>query len=191
VQNNFHAWIKQQLSKSGRTLTNCFGRRIRFLDEWGPDLYKSAYSSMPQSTVVDGLNIGLCDTYEDEYITHLANIDLLAQTHDSILFQVPLSVLTSGRLYDISRRIDKYLSPQMEYGGRKFTIATDTKIGWNWSGMHKERNPLGLQELPECKSKLEFDQLVHRTLGIRQGSGAAAGRSTASTPTRSTPAGAR
>ena len=191
IQHNFHAWVKQQLSKSGRTLTNCFGRRIRFLDEWGPDLYKSAYSALPQSTVVDGLNIGFCDIYEDDYITRTMNLDILAQTHDSLLFQVPITVLTSGKLYDVSRSIDKYLSPTMEYGGRKFTIATDTKVGWNWSGMHKDRNPLGLQELPECRSKLEFNQLVHHTLGIRQGSGVAAARNMASGSTRSTPAGAR
>ncbi len=53
-----HLWyenIKRLLQKD-RTLTNYFGRKVRFMDAWGPDLWKSAYSMLPQSTVVDSLN---------------------------------------------------------------------------------------------------------------------------------------
>ena len=48
----WHEFIKRQLS-TDRTLTNCFGRKIRFFDGWSDSLFKAAYSALPQSTVAD------------------------------------------------------------------------------------------------------------------------------------------
>lgn len=166
IRGHFHEWVKQQLSKNDRMLVNCFGRRIRFLDQWGPDLLKSAYSAIPQSSVVDSLNAGLCDTYEDEAITVQANVDLLAQTHDSILFQFPLWLLNSTRAWQITEKIRGYVSPEMEYGGRRFTIPTDIKVGWNWSSRHVTANPGGMMELPECSSEREFSKAIKKALNV-------------------------
>jgi hypothetical protein len=44
-----------QLSKD-RSLINPFGRRRIFMDRWGDELFKEAYSFIPQSTVADKLN---------------------------------------------------------------------------------------------------------------------------------------
>ncbi|MBT7188291.1 hypothetical protein HN911_13305, partial [Candidatus Bathyarchaeota archaeon] len=46
----WHASIREELSKS-RTLRNCFGRKRTFMDRWGHELFKEAYSYIPQSTV--------------------------------------------------------------------------------------------------------------------------------------------
>jgi len=165
VRGSFHEWIKQQLTKNDRMLVNCFGRRIRFLDQWGPDLFKSAYSAIPQSTVVDGTNIGMCKTYNDESITVKANADLLAQTHDSILMQFPTRLAYTPEMWKMAEKICDYLSPTMEYGGRSFKIPTDLKAGWNWGGYHSKSNPIGMQELPECRTQKEFTSALTKALG--------------------------
>jgi DNA polymerase I-like protein with 3'-5' exonuclease and polymerase domains len=167
IRTQFHEWVKQQLSRNDRMLVNCFGRRIRFLDQWGKDLWKSAYSAIPQSTVVDSINQGMCDSYEDESISVKANVDLLAQTHDSVLYQFPKRLLNSPEAWRISQAIDDYISPTMEYNGRSFTIPTDTKVGWNWGGFDPKMNPTGMQEIPECHSDREFRSAVKKALGIR------------------------
>lgn len=140
--------VKRQLQKD-RTLTNCFGRKVRFLDAWGPDMWKAAYSMLPQSSVVDSLNQGMVKVYEDETIcgTAGANIDLLAQVHDSVLFQVPENLLRSPAFQGISEKVYNAVSPMLNYNGRSFKIATDSKFGRNWGGYHPTGNPSGMREL--------------------------------------------
>lgn len=144
----YYESIKHQLQRD-RYLTNCFGRRVRFMDQWGPDLWKAAYSMLPQSSVVDSLNQGMVKIYDDEELTGIqeANIDILAQVHDSILLQIPIKFAEDeARMSAIQQRVYKYISPQLEYNTRKFTIATDSKIGMNWGGAGKN-NPNGMREV--------------------------------------------
>lgn len=138
--------IQNQLAKD-RTLVNCFGRRLRFLDQWGNDLFKAAYSALPQSSQVDGLNIGLCEIYEHRDICAKegANGDLLAQVHDSILLQFPIQVLS--RFNEVMHTIYELVSPQMAYHGRQFRIPTDMKVGLNWGAYHREGNQGGMIEV--------------------------------------------
>jgi len=144
----WYEYIKRLLQKD-RSLTNCFGRKVRFLDAYGPDMWKAGYSMIPQSTVVDSLNRGMVGIYNDESITGTegANIDLMAQVHDSILLQVPLDVMRSPAFRDIFQRVYEYVSPELSYNGRSFRIATDSKVGLNWAGYNKENNPTGMREL--------------------------------------------
>lgn len=141
--------IKRMLQKD-RTLTNYFGRKVRFLDQWNDKLWKSAYSMLPQSTVVDSLNQGMVKIYNDDSITSTLgmNADLLAQVHDSILFQIPISVLKDKQRFEaFKKKVYEYLSPNITYNGRTFQIATDMKAGMNWGGAHKEHNPNGMADV--------------------------------------------
>lgn len=139
--------VKRQLQRD-RTLTNCFGRTVRFLGAWNDKLWKSAYSMLPQSTIVDALNNGLVLTYEDEWLTRELNCDILAQVHDSILTQFRISDLENEETFnEVMRRIKDYTSPDMEYNGKVFKIPTDMKVGLNWGGAHPERNPQGMVEI--------------------------------------------
>lgn len=140
--------VKYQLQRDNRTLTNCFGRTVRFLGAWNDKLWKSAYSMLPQSTVVDSLNGGMCEIYDDRWLTSDLNCDILAQVHDSILLQVPIERLRDESTFnELTSRITNYTSPQLEYNGKSFKIASDYKVGMNWGGAHKERNPLGMTEI--------------------------------------------
>lgn len=164
IRNSFHEGIKRQLSKD-RTLINCFGRKMKFLGQWGNELFKAAYSAIPQSTVVDSLNQGLVKIYRDTNLTRDINCDILAQVHDSLLTQFPVAVLKKPEtLYKAVEKMYSYLSPQMEYHGRKFTIPTDLKVGYNW-GMRATDNPRGMVEIKPWKDKADFTKQITAALG--------------------------
>lgn len=139
--------IKKQLHKD-RSLTNCFARKVRFLDAFGPDMFKSAYAMLPSSTQVDALNQGMVKIYNDPELCEISkyNIDILAQVHDSLLLQVPISVVKSPEFKGIQQKVYDYLSPELNYNGRRFKIATDSKFGLNWGGYNEKMNPKGMME---------------------------------------------
>lgn len=127
----WHGHIQTEL-RHNRTLTNCFGRRCMFLEKWGPDLFKQAYAFKPQSTVADLVNRALIRIYDDRD-PRMYHVELLGQVHDSVLWQIPLSLSTDDIMFCV-QRIEDYLNPTMEYAGREFHIHTDIKLGvtsWN------------------------------------------------------------
>jgi DNA polymerase-1 len=131
-----HLWhdrIKHQLGKN-RTLTNCFGRKFKFLNALGDQLFKQAFAALPQSTVVDLLNEGIIKCYEDDRF-HMKQAEMLAQVHDSLLIQYPLNI--PGEFRNFCRDATIHLNPTMEYEGRQFKIGTDIKVGQNWAEMHE------------------------------------------------------
>lgn len=164
----YYEWVKKELNRD-RTLINCFGRKMRFMDQWGNDLFKAAYASLPQSTQVDGLNGGLCAIYEDPYIcdSSAVNGDLMAQVHDSILLQFPNKVLLPEyNFYGIMKHVYDLVSPEMEYHNRRFKIPTDMKAGRNW-GAFQETNPLGMQEVVLGESPVQFLSDLRTVLGVK------------------------
>ena len=127
-------WYERIQSQLGtdRTLVNCFGRKCRFLDRWNDDLFKAAYSFIPQSTVGEIVNRGMVDIYnaEDE---SLDAWEILRQVHDSIDFQAPdtePSKMAKGVL-----RAAEYLGPLLTTNGREFQIKVDCKIGFSLDKM--------------------------------------------------------
>lgn len=146
--------IKRQLNKD-RILTNCFGRAVRFLGSWGDDLWKSAYSAIPQSTVVDSLNMGMEEIHDDSRICGKSgmNADILAQVHDSVLMQFPISELMDREKFEwVIEELKRVTSPDITYSGRTFKIASDFKFGMNWGEYNKEKNPGGMQEFEDYDS---------------------------------------
>ena len=140
--------IQRQLQRD-RSLMNCFGRKVRFMGSWDIDLWKAAYSFLPQSSVVDSLNQGMVKIYNDDELCGSKgyNIDILAQVHDSILMQIPVDIAKDNwKMAGATRRIYDYISPGLKYNGREFKIATDSKMGFNWQGAGKT-NSLGMREI--------------------------------------------
>lgn len=159
----YHAWVRSKLSQ-GRMLTNCLGRNRLFLDRWGDELFKEAYSFIPQSTIADKLNQhGLVPLYYD---SAFAEVDILNQVHDSLVFQIPLSV-PLHRHAEIIVALRASLEQPMQWDGREFVIPMDAEVampGGNLSKWHAEKNPSGLMKLKgrtveeielEVSSKLE------------------------------------
>jgi DNA polymerase I-like protein with 3'-5' exonuclease and polymerase domains len=166
----WHEYIKRTLA-ADRTLTNCFGRKIRFLEGWGDNLFKDAYSAIPQSTVADNTNDGMIKIYNSPLtdLTGPVNLDIMAQVHDSVLMQVPISILKDNRFYDVAKQVYDYMEPELEYNGRKFKIGTDSKIGFNWGGRHKDKNPKGMTDIVLGNNPDEFMQTVRATLNGTKG----------------------
>ncbi len=169
IRGTFHESIRRQLQRD-RTLTNCFGRRVRFLDAWGNDLWKAGYACIPQSTVVDSLNEGMVSTYHSEWCSGGpgASIDILAQTHDSVLFQVPRQWFLNGKFEEARKFVYGAVSPRLEYNGREFRIATDSKLGLNWGGFHPDNNPKGMMELKDNADEILGRLGVAGSIGLAE-----------------------
>jgi DNA polymerase-1 len=123
----YHAWIRHQLGQ-GRTIENCFGRKRLFLDRWGDELFKSAYSYIPQSTVADKINReGLSYIYYNQEL--FRPVDLLLQVHDSIVFQMNYKKHTWEEQALCLIRIKQSLETPLSWHGTKFTIPVGLEVG--------------------------------------------------------------
>lgn len=122
----WHDYIRRKLS-TDRSLENAFGRAYHFLERWGSDLFKSAYSYIPQSTVGELVNRGMVEIYNDNSIW-TNQLEILQQVHDDIKFQLPYNNV--AQMVQCIHRIKHALNPTMHLNGRDFTIATDASIGF-------------------------------------------------------------
>lgn len=137
IRQTFHARIIRDLERD-RTLLNCFGRKRRFLGQWGDDLFKAAYDHIPQSTVADIINRAYALIYKEE--TPFGTFLPLTQVHDSILLE---SYYSDGdELWDGLNRVNLYMSPTLTYSGHDFVIGTDVKAGYSWGEKNMKDLPL-------------------------------------------------
>jgi hypothetical protein len=152
----WHQHIRNKLSKD-RTLENLFGRKRRFLNRWNDDLFKAAYSYIPQSTIGQLLNYGIVETYyqqNDPGFEYLRKWDLLNQVHDSMVFQYPLDDLAG--LAATLVQIRKNLEPVLYSNGRQFLVKSDCKIGLNCKKLY----PIDLDSL-QLENDLELIIQTH------------------------------
>lgn len=138
--------IISELSKTS-ILTDCFGKKRLFLDRWGTSLFREAYAWIPLSTEAHILNIwGAVPTYED---SDLEKLELLNIVHDSLEFQIPLSLSWNQHEFMINKIIKNMTQPIL-YRGREFCMEIDTKIGTTFGNMQKVKqdnvNAIGLME---------------------------------------------
>jgi uracil-DNA glycosylase family 4 len=123
--------IQNELRQS-RCLTNLLGRKHKFLTRWGDDLFRSAYSFKPQSTVGDLLNEALVEL-DNEYGDVL---DIAIQLHDAIYVRVddnPEQIqFAKDALKDcmITR-----VQPLKNDIGEEFWIDVDYKVGRYWGDL--------------------------------------------------------
>lgn len=124
--------IRRQLRKD-RTLSSLLGRKIELLGEWGDELFNSAYSFNPQSTIGDMVNDALIE-FEEAREPYMYKADALTQTHDSATMQYPENDWLDMARYAIRFGLDM-MSPELEANGRRFTVGTEMKIGFEWGVM--------------------------------------------------------
>lgn len=131
-----HAWhdrVKLKLQKE-KMLTNCFGRQVRLIGRWDTHLWNQAYSFEPQSTVVDLINEAMYETYMQSAPgrdIYLRPVELLAQVHDSLVFQYPIR----EGIYNMSKaimRIKELMEPTLMGSQKEYILATDAKMGYSW-----------------------------------------------------------
>lgn len=123
----YHEWIRAALGLD-RKVTNLMGRTRLFLDRWGDSLFKSAYAFIPQSTVADVINErGLEFVYYSKDPL-MQKVELLNQVHDSIVFQIPVS-LGWDAIATILSAIKTSLETPLTWRGNSFVIPAEFKCG--------------------------------------------------------------
>jgi hypothetical protein len=135
--------IRETLRRQGRVLTNCFGRKVRMVGEWGVELWMAAYSFKPQSTVFDVCRRGMVRAFHD-YSLDFLSMELGAQVHDSLMAAYPIPSDDNG-WYKLAAFIHKmvygHMRSEIQYTGvvdnieRSFYLGVDAKIGHSWGDM--------------------------------------------------------
>ena len=137
---DYWAWVQAQLRKD-RTLTNPLGRKRRFLDRMGDELFKEAYSHIPQSTVADIINSrGLLPIWQEKSL--FKPFILTNQEHDSLWIQAPLDLGWS----EIAGRVNVilgWIEQPLEWRGREFTIPMGVKVGRTVGGAKEAHKQAG------------------------------------------------
>ncbi len=142
-------WIKGQL-QADRTLIAGSGRRRKFLGLWNDDLFRKAYSFIPQATVADKLNQqGIRFMYENPLFD---KCKLLICIHDSVGFQIPLSTPISYHA-DCLIALKKSLEQPVHWRTKQFVIPADISVGWNLGA--------GLQDVDIPKDANLKESIIH------------------------------
>jgi DNA polymerase I-like protein with 3'-5' exonuclease and polymerase domains len=130
---HWHNRVRHQLRDVG-SITTLLGRRRGFFGRWNDDeTLRAAIAYEPQSLTADEINTGIHALFRAK------KVDLLIQVHDSILTQIPEdqeNELVPWALETLKTPIDLKQ-------GRRFTVPTEAKVGWNWADANDE-NPDGL-----------------------------------------------
>lgn len=113
LRNNYHKNIREQVEKT-KILWNPFGRRMKFHERVGNELYRQAYNWFAQSTVADAINVIL--KVISAYYT------LLLQVHDSILIQCKPNQIKDAIT------IMNEANPEFIVGGMPLRIPLEFKI---------------------------------------------------------------
>ena len=70
----------------------------------------------------------------------MPEIQLLAQTYDSITFQYREDADETELLQRVLKLIEvELIAPN----GRKYVVPGECKVGWNWGAMHDPSKPIG------------------------------------------------
>ena len=134
IRNRFHADVKKELRDNDRTLTNLLGCKVRLLDQPGPELWDSAYSYKPQSTVAYIVQDAMKLAYADESPI-MKPMQMLANVHDSVLTQYPCDPW--DRFIEFCHRVVGHMSPTLHCNGHEFTLRVDIKVGFDWDNMRE------------------------------------------------------
>lgn len=156
VRQGFHTHVRSSLQKN-RIVTNLMGRRTLFLEAWGDSLFKEAYACIPQGTVGDVVNErGLCFIYYTPLL--FSPVELLIQVHDSIGFQLPLTLPWRQHAAILQEIKNSLELPLTTHYGREFKIPTDLMMGISLSKKEgveiKDKNwPVDLDTLADTLAK--------------------------------------
>lgn len=155
----FHDWVKRQLIDYS-SLTNLFGFRRHFFGRPTEDsTIREAIAFGPQSMTAKEINIGTLNIFRAN------RVQLLVQVHDSILFQYPEELEDTV----VPWAIEAVKAPLELKCGRKFTVPTEAKVGWNWGDENADPkrgllNPDGLIKYKghDARKRLESPLLKFR-----------------------------
>jgi len=118
--------VRTWLKRDNRVLRTPFGRECQFLDSWGDELFKQAYSYIPSATVGEITNIGIIKCGADREVQE-SGAQFLLQVHDSILWQIP-----TANIEAIAPKIMKLLEVPFEINHTRVIIPIEGAWGKSW-----------------------------------------------------------
>jgi len=118
--------IQAHLSKT-RIMETPMGRKRLFFGRWGEQLFREAYSYIPQSTVADVLNLAIINLKKS-----IPNAEIMLQIHDAFVVQC-----AEGEVNMYADAIKEIFKIPLTINNKTFTIPVEIKTGKNWDEMHK------------------------------------------------------
>ena len=154
-------WTARQLQTS-HCLTTPFGRRRHFFGRPGDDTtLREAIAFLPQSTTADRMNLGLWRVW-----TQVPEVELLAQTYDSITFQYDETLDENEVIAKVLQLIRvELVSPS----GRRYVVPGEAKVGWNWGARVDEADQAKARAEHKKVPRLNLDGLVKHNPAKRDG----------------------
>lgn len=160
IRGGYHQVIQNML-KTNRTITNLFNRTRLFLGPIIPsypsvpasacaDTYRQAYAHLAQSTCADKINEqGVEFIYYNQQI--FKPIELLTQIHDSVVFQVPLSLpwIEHAKMLLL---IKQSLETPLEWHNTEIKTPCDLAIGFNMN--KSDMKELKSKNIPQSAEQL-------------------------------------
>lgn len=174
IRGGFHKVIQDMLLDN-RTVTNMFGRTRLFLGPIIPsypdvpkyavlDTLRQAYAHFPQSTCADKINEhGLEFIFYNQDL--FRPVEPLAQIHDSVVFQIPLSEPWEAHA-EMLLLIKRSLETPLKWKGMTIKTPCDLAIGFNMC--KEDMKELKSKNIPddvrELSHKLEeiYNELIHK-----------------------------
>lgn len=145
-------WTAEQLQTT-RLLTTPFGRTRHFFGRPNDDTtLREAIAFLPQSTTADRMNLGLWRVWK-----YMPEVQLLAQTYDSITFQFPES---SDANSIIGRALELIRVELVAPNGRKYIVPGEAKVGWNWGYQITKEDQVRAREQGKRVPRLNLEGLV-------------------------------
>jgi uracil-DNA glycosylase family 4 len=131
IRGVFHESIQKALRDNGLVLVNPFGRYRQFYARWGRELFKEAYTQIPQSTVPDQLRKA-CIRATPRLRREHVDFKYVVEAHDAITSIVRVGDLEAYRsiIHDeIERPID---FSRCTIKRDSLIIPAETKVGYNY-----------------------------------------------------------
>ena len=131
IQEVYHREIQECLMRD-RRLFGTYGASFYLYEEWGNDLFKAAYSRIPQQTVSDKTKKVMLWAQEE-----ICDCKVVGESHDALLFLCP------------ERKVDEYVPriraefeipidfSQCSLPRGELVIPTDCEVGYNYEKLEK------------------------------------------------------
>lgn len=130
LEHGYWRYVKDQVYQNNGILQTLFGRKIKFYQKRSEQMWNEAYSAIPQGTVGEMINErGIKFIYYNEDPI-FSQVQILTQTHDSIDFEIPVS-LGFEQHANIILQVIKSLEDPLRFGRKNISIPCDLVVNFN------------------------------------------------------------
>lgn len=123
IKPSYFKLIRTLLKEDKRVITGPYGRRRVFFERWGEDLFKEAYSHLPQQIVSDKIKKVMLVVKR-----FIPNLQIILEGHDAFLSQVRISEVDET-VKIITNEMTQPIPMTGSIPRRNLVIPCDTEIG--------------------------------------------------------------